>query len=226
MPTILITGAGRGIGLEFARQYGGDGWTVLATLRDPAKAESLLALEGHVAVMPLDVADPASVAILAERLGGTPIDLLINNAGVYGPRSTVLGELDYPAWQTVLTVNTLGPMRVTEAFLNHLRAGAQKKIVTVSSRMGSIAESSGGAYAYRSSKAAVNSVMKGLAAELAPEGFTVALFHPGWVRTDMGGPTAAVAPADSAAGMRAVIDRLGPADSGGFFDHDGTPIPW
>lgn len=226
MPTILITGAGRGLGLEFARQYAAADWTVLAGTRDPEAAEALLRTDGDVSAIPLDVADPASVAILAERLIGVPIDLLINNAGLYGPRGPALGAIDYDAWREVLEVNTLAPMRVAEAFIGHLRAGQGRKIVTVSSRMGSIEAGSGGEYIYRSSKAAVNAVMRNLALDLAPEGFTVAVVHPGWVRTDMGGPSAAIDAEESVTGLKRVIDGLTPSDTGGFFDHDGSHIPW
>ncbi len=226
MPTALITGAGRGLGLELARQFAADNWTVLAGVREPGKADDLRHIDGDVSPVPLDVADPASVAILAERLSGVPIDLLINNAGIFGPRDTALGGVDYDVWRQVLEVNTLAPMRVAEAFIDQLRAGEGRKIVTLSSRMGSIGEASGGSYIYRSSKAAVNAVMKSLARDLASEGFTIAVVHPGWVRTDMGGPGAAIDAVESVTGLKMVIDGLSPTDSGGFFNYDGTPIPW
>ncbi|NNG05525.1 MAG: SDR family oxidoreductase [Inquilinus sp.] len=226
MPTVLITGAGRGLGLEFARQFAAADWTVLAGVRDDSKAEALMRLDGDVTPVHLDVADPASVAILAERLSGVAIDLLINNAGIFGPREVPLGAIDYPAWQGVLDVNLLGPMRVTEAFLEHLRNGEGRRVVTVSSRMGSIGETSGGLYLYRSSKAAVNAAMRSLAMDLAGEGFVIAVVHPGWVRTDMGGPGAAIDAKESVTGLKRVIDELTPADNGGFFSHDGETIPW
>jgi len=226
MPTVLITGAGRGLGLEFTRQFAEDGWTVLAGLRDMDNAPGLAAIDGDVAVVPLDVADPASVAILAERLSGAPIDMLINNAGILGTRDIVLGEIDYDVWREVLEVNTLAPMRVSEAFLDHLRAGSGRRIVTISSRLGSIGESNGGRCIYRSSKAAVNAVMKSLAHDLAGEGFTIVVMHPGWVRTDMGGPSAAIDAVESVTGLKRVIDGLTPADTGKFYNHDGTTIPW
>ena len=226
MPTTLITGAGRGLGLEFARQFADDGWTVLAGVRDPGSADDLRRIDGDVSPVPLDVADPASVAILGERLSGVPIDLLINNAGIYGPRKTIPGTLDYDAWREVFEVNTLAPMRVAEAFLEHVRASEGRKIVTVSSKMGSIADSSGGSYTYRSSKAAVNAAMKALAMDLQPEGFTVIVVHPGWVRTDMGGPSALIDAVESVTGLKAVIDGLTPSDTGRFINYDGSEIPW
>ena len=226
MPTALITGAGRGLGLEFTRQFAEDGWTVLAGLRDMDNASVMAGIDGDIAVVPLDVADPASVAILGERLAGTPIDLLINNAGFLGPREIELGAIDYDDWREVLEVNTLAPMRVAEAFIDHLRAGKGRKIVTISSRLGSIAEGNGGRYIYRSSKAAVNAVMKNLAQDLVPEGFTVIVMHPGWVRTDMGGPGASIDAVESVTGLKRVIDGLARSDTGGFFNYDGTPIPW
>lgn len=226
MPTALITGAGRGLGLELTRQFAEDGWTVLAGLRDMENLSTLARIEGDVAAVPLDVADPASVVILAERLAGTPIDMLINNAGILGPREIELGAIDYDDWRAVLEVNTLAPMRLAEAFIGHLRAGEGRRIVTISSRLGSIGEGSGGRYIYRSSKAAVNAVMKNLAQDLAPEGFTVVVLHPGWVRTDMGGPGAAIDAVESVTGMKRLIDGLTRSDSGGFFNYDGDPIPW
>ena len=226
MPTTLITGAGRGLGLEFARQFADDGWTVLAGVRDPGSADDLRRIDGDVSPVPLDVADPASVAILGERLSGVPIDLLINNAGVYGPRQTIPGTLDYDSWREVFEVNTLAPMRVAEAFLEHVRASETRKIVTVSSKMGSIADSSGGSYFYRSSKAALNAAMKALAMDLQPEGFTVIVVHPGWVRTDMGGPSALIDAVESVAGLKAVIDGLTLSDTGRFINYDGSEIPW
>ncbi|MGP1397758.1 MAG: SDR family oxidoreductase [Inquilinaceae bacterium] len=227
MPTALITGTNRGIGLEFVRQYAADGWTVIAGVRDPDKADALDDVAGDVSVASLDVADPASVGILAARLEGVGIDLLINNAGVMGPRPVALGSLDYGAWQQVMAVNALAPMRVAEAFLPHLRAGSGRRIATVSSRMGSIGDnSSGGSYIYRSSKAAVNAAMKSLALDLAGEDIAVVILHPGWVRTDMGGPNASVAIPDSVTGMRRVIDGLTPATTGRFVNYDGSAIPW
>ncbi len=227
MPTVLITGAGRGIGLALVHAYAEDDWTVLAGIRDPAAAQRLMRIDGDVTPVTLDVADPASVMILAERLAGLPLDLLLNNAGLLGSRGTTIGETDFAAWQDVLTVNTLAPVRLVEAFLPHLRDGEGKIIATVSSRLGSIGSNdSGGNLIYRSSKAAVNAAMRSIARDLADEAFTVTLLHPGWVRTDMGGPQASVEPADSARGIKSVIDGLTPAMTGRFFNYDGAEIPW
>ncbi len=227
MPSVLITGCSRGIGVEFVRQYAAEGWTVYATVRDAERAEALVSVRGEVVVLELDVADPASVAILAERMRGVPIDLLINNAGVYGPRNLRVGNVPYPVWQDVLAVNVLGPMRVIETFIEHLRLGAQKKIVALTSKMGSMADNtSGGTYIYRSSKAALNATIKSVALDLRPEGFSAAVLHPGWVRTEMGGPSALIEPRESVTGMRRVIDGLTPQTTGRFYNYDGKEIPW
>ncbi len=227
MPTVLITGASRGIGLEFARSYGEAGWTVIATVRDAAGADRLAGLAGSVTPAVLDVADPASVAILAERLKGVALDLLIANAGQYGPRGYRLGHIPYAAWQEVLTVNTMGSMRVIEAFLDALRAGQGRRIAAITSKMGSMADNmSGGNYLYRSSKAALNAAMRSVALDLAPEGFAVATVHPGWVKTDMGGPGALIDTATSVAGMRRVIDGVTVETTGRFWNYDGREIPW
>ncbi|MEQ8967971.1 MAG: SDR family oxidoreductase [Azospirillaceae bacterium] len=226
MPTCLITGANRGLGLEFARQYAEAEWTVIAGVRDPDKAGDLAAIDGDVAVAPLDVADAASVGILAERLRGVGIDLLINNAGVGGPYDPI-GDTDFAAWQHVMDTNLYGAMRVTEGFLGHLRAGSGRKIATISSGLASIGDNTGGrALAYRTSKAAVNMAMRTVAMDLAGEGFTVVLLVPGWVRTDMGGASARLSPEESVGQMKRVLDGLGPADNGRFIDRDGTDFPW
>lgn len=224
MPTALVTGANRGIGLEFVRQYAGAGWHVIATCRKPDTAAELKAVAGTVEIHRLDVTDAGQIAALAQTLKGRPIDLLINNAGIMGHGT--IGRIDYAAWEEVLRVNTLAPVRIVEALLPNVAASERRQIVALTSRMGSIAESGGGYYAYRSSKAALNAAMHALAADLKGQRITVALFHPGWVKTDMGGPGALVAPRDSVAGMRAVIERLRPADSGRFFNYDGSEIPW
>jgi NAD(P)-dependent dehydrogenase (short-subunit alcohol dehydrogenase family) len=229
--TALITGANRGLGLEFARQFAADSWKVYAACRAPAEASDLQKLAaasgGHLETLALDVTDMASVRAAAAKLAGIPIDLLINNAGVGSPKGQKLGSLDYGAWARVLDTNTLGPMRVAEAFLGNIERGGQKKIVTITSGMGSIADNgSGGSYAYRSSKAAVNMVVKSLSVDLAGRGITCIVMNPGWVRTDMGGPGGQLSPEQSIAGMRKVIEGLTPADSGKFFNHNGKNYAW
>jgi NAD(P)-dependent dehydrogenase (short-subunit alcohol dehydrogenase family) len=229
--TVLVTGANRGLGLEFARQYAADGWRVFAGCRSPRDAGELEELAsgsgGRIRVFELDVTHADSVRAAAAELKGQALDLLINNAGVGGPRGDRLGDLDYAAWARVLEANTLGPMRVVEAFVDHVASGRDKRIVTITSGMGSIADNtSGGSYAYRSSKAAVNMVMKSLAIDLAPRGITCIVMNPGWVRTDMGGPRGTLAPEESIRAMREVIGKLKPGDSGKFYNYDGKTYPW
>lgn len=227
MPSALITGANRGLGLEFARQYAADGWQVYAACRDPNSASGLRRLAdsssgGKVRILALDVTQPASVKAAAGELDGQAIELLLNNAGVMGARGQTIGNIDYESWAKVLDANTMGPMRVAEAFVDHVARSERKLIVTLTSGMGSLADNtSGGSVAYRSSKAAVNMVMRSLAIDLAPRGITCVVVNPGWVQTDMGGPNATLTPAESVSRLRRVIDRLGPAQTGKFFNHDG-----
>ena len=232
MPTTtLITGANRGLGLEFARQYAADGWQVYAACRNPKSASELHGLadaRGHsLQILALDVTKPASVKAAAAKLDGRAIDLLLNNAGVGGTRGQTIGNIDYKAWAKVLDVNTMGPLRVSEAFVDHVARSGRKLIVTLTSGMGSIADNtSGGSFAYRSSKAAVNMVMRSLAIDLAPRGITCVVVNPGWVQTDMGGPNANLTPAESITRLRRLFDSLGPAQSGKFFNHDGREYAW
>lgn len=227
MPTVMITGASRGLGLEFARQYAADGWRVIATCRAPARADALNAI-GGVDVHALDVDDFDAVAELAEALSGTAIDVLINNAGIYGPKGYSLNEMDFSVWGEVMRTNAMAPLRVSQCFAPHVAASALKCIATLSSKMGSMADNtSGGSYIYRSSKAAVNAVMKSLAHDLAGQGIGVLILHPGWVRTDMGGSAGLIDADFSVAGMRQVIAARGDlSHSGGFFNYDGAEIPW
>ena len=227
MPSVLITGANRGLGLEFTRQYAADGWRVFAACRDPAGARDLAAVEGDVSAETLDVDDGPQVAALANKLSGQPIDVLINNAGIYGPKGVTRDTVVYDAWGQVFRTNAMSPLAVSAAFAANVAQGGQKKIITLSSIMGSIAENdSSGDFIYRSSKAAVNAVMKSLAGDLKSEGITVVVVHPGWVRTDMGGPDASIEAPESVTGMRAVIAGLKESDSGRFLNYDGTEIPW
>jgi NAD(P)-dependent dehydrogenase (short-subunit alcohol dehydrogenase family) len=231
MPSTLITGANRGLGLEFVRQYLADGWQVYAACRDPNSASQLHRLadanDHGLQILALDVTNLASVKAAATELDGKAIDLLLNNAGVGGARGQTIGNIDYGAWAKVLDANTLGPVRVAEAFVDHVAQGERKLIVTLTSGMGSIGDNtSGGSIAYRSSKAAVNMVMRSLAIDLAPRGITCVVVNPGWVQTDMGGPHATLTPAESVTRLRRLIDTLGPAQSGRFFNHDGREYAW
>lgn len=230
MPTILITGASRGLGLEFARQYAAEDWRVHACCRAPDEATDLAALakaNGAVTVHRLDVRARTEARALADALDGAPLDVLLNNAGVMGPKPQAFGDCDDKAWAEMLDTNVVGPMRLAEELVDNVAAGERKVIAALSSRMGSVgANQSGGYYLYRSSKAALNAVVKSLAIDLAGRGIVCVAFHPGWVSTDMGGKSAPLAPAESVAALRKVIAGLGPGDSGRFINYDGTDLPW
>ena len=227
MSTILITGASRGLGFEFARQYSLAGWRVIATCRGAKDMEPLTELGGEIEVHKLDVSDHDQILALAHTLRRESIDVLLNNAGVHGPRPSRLGAIDYEAWDEVFRVNTLGPMRMTECFIDHIARSDRKLIVVVSSIMGSITDNEvGGAYSYRSTKAAANAVTKNLAIDLRDRGVTVVAMHPGWVTTDMGGAGADMEAVESIRAMRQVIDGIRRGDTGQFLNYDGTVIPW
>jgi NAD(P)-dependent dehydrogenase (short-subunit alcohol dehydrogenase family) len=219
MPTVLITGANRGIGLEFARQYSQDGWDVVATVRESsAELDSL-----GVRVEQLDMADLESVASFGEGLDG--LDRLIANAGTYGPKEAESAE-DALGWLETFEVNAVAPYLLARSVLP-LVARSRGKLVAVSTRMGSIEDNDSGGYlAYRTSKTALNSAWRNLAIDTRGKGVIAAVLHPGWVQTRMGGSSAPLPPEKSVAGMRQVIERLGPDDSGEFFSYDGSRIPW
>jgi NAD(P)-dependent dehydrogenase (short-subunit alcohol dehydrogenase family) len=226
----MITGANRGIGLALTRGYLAEGWRVLACCRDPGSAKDLETLRAEavdrVEIHRLDVTDRLNVDDLAGKLAEEAIDLLINNAGVIGPRDD-FGETDFDRWQPVFAVNSFAPLCVAERFAEQVARSERKLIVNISSKMGSIAANvKSDSIIYRASKAALNQISKCLAMALGPRGITVIVFHPGWVSTDMGGPEAAVTPADSAAGIRAVIAGATAADNGRFFNYDGEELPW
>lgn len=226
--TILITGANRGIGLEYVRQYAQEGHTVYATVRDVASADelqSLAARHAQIHVLSLDVADIAAIRALATQLSEVTIDILISNAGIY-PQSR-LGTTAPQAWLHAFQVNTLTTYYLAEAFLTHLKRATPGKLIAMTSKMGSITDNgSGGEYIYRSTKTALNMVVKSLSLDLQPFNIAVALLHPGWVRTDMGGPNGLITAETSVAGLRKVIDDLSVAQSGEFIAYDGKPVPW
>jgi NAD(P)-dependent dehydrogenase (short-subunit alcohol dehydrogenase family) len=226
MPTLLITGASRGLGLEFVRQYSADGWTVHACCRNPDTATDLRALTGDIRIHRLDVAETDEVKALATALEDERLDLLINNAGIFGPRPQGFGNCDKAAWLEVFATNAVGPMLMAEAFRPHLARAGDAKLVNVSSQLGSIAENGGAYQIYSASKAALNSLMTGAALALKEDGIVTVLVHPGWVHTDMGGERAPLAPEESIANLRALIGKLGPDDNGRFLSHDGREIPW
>jgi NAD(P)-dependent dehydrogenase (short-subunit alcohol dehydrogenase family) len=225
VPTVLITGAGRGLGLELARQYAAEGWRVIATVRDVKKAKELGALGPKIEIHPLEVTDLEAVAALAHELARDTIDVAIANAGVSLARAMTPGRIDETAWIDTLRVNTIAPLALAGAVLGPVERSEGKRLIAISSRLGSIgANDAGGQYAYRSSKAALNAAWRSLA--LDHRGVIAVVLHPGWVKTDMGGAGAPVERKDSVAGMRRVIAKLTPADSGRFFDFQGAEIPW
>jgi NAD(P)-dependent dehydrogenase (short-subunit alcohol dehydrogenase family) len=224
MATYLITGANRGLGLEFARQLAAANHTVLGTARDPDQALDLARLAHQV--VRLDVADAQSIAAVREHVGERPIDVLINNAGV-SSESRSVETLDAAELQRVFMINALGPMLVTQAVLPNLRAGERKLIFNITSQLGSIQNNRGGSsYGYRGSKAALNMLTRCLANELRPQGFTCVVAHPGWVQTDMGGRQAPLKPEESVRDLLALMGTLTVESSGEFFNHDGSKLPW
>ncbi len=232
MKTVLITGANRGIGLAFAQQYANEGWKVLACTRQLNYGEGLSGLVAKYPdqVLPyeLDVVDHEQIDRLSDMLSHVSIDLLINNAGIY-PKSGAgeFGEIDYDAWADSFRVNTMAPLKLVESFSPQITCSELKTIVTITSKMGSVTDNkSGGSYIYRSSKLAVNIVMKSLAIDLKSFGITAVLLHPGWVKTDMGGAGGLITAEQSVTGMRKVIDQLTPEDSGCFYAFDGQVVPW
>jgi len=223
--TVLVTGANRGIGLEFARQYAADGWTVIACCRKPQLADALRGLVGEVDVLPLDLQEETQIRSLATTLKGRSIDLLINNAGLYGNQEH-FGTTDTANWLNLFQVNCIAPLHLIERLLPNLTAAKQPKAISISTGMASIGDGpAGGSYAYRTSKTALNMAMANAAADLRGK-LILAVLSPGWVQTDMGGAHAPVKVQDSVAGMRKVIAGLAATDSGKFFNYDGRVLPW
>jgi NAD(P)-dependent dehydrogenase (short-subunit alcohol dehydrogenase family) len=233
MSSVLITGANRGLGLEFARQYAADGWDVIATARNPKSSEELqrLAKNKNVFLHDLDVTRDESVKQLAETLGGKPVDLLVLNSAIYTRNGNKLGELNFAGWRESFETNVLGAIRVAEALIENVAASNRKQIVAISTGMGSLQALGstiefGIAYQYRTSKAALNMTMSILAKEVEPRGISVVIFSPGWVQTDMGGANAALTPEQSIGGMRKVLEGNPMELTGKFLGHDGATWPW
>jgi NAD(P)-dependent dehydrogenase (short-subunit alcohol dehydrogenase family) len=222
MPTILITGANRGLGQEFVRQYAADGWRVIATVRDLSKGRA--ASEAGAEVHLCDVADPVQIARLAAGLAEVELDAVLCNAGIYGSHQD-LGDIDPEEFLKVIRVNTVAPLLLADALAGRLVG--RKIFAAMSSKMGSIDDNtSGGSYAYRVSKAGLDMVIKGLSADLRDKGIVTVALSPGWVRTDMGGASAPLEAPVAVAGMRKVLNGLRPEDSGKFFHYDGSVVPW
>ncbi|KJY74534.1 short-chain dehydrogenase [Vibrio coralliilyticus] len=226
MKTVLITGANRGIGLSLVKNYHAQGWQVHATYRSEKSSQDLLELEGdNLTCHPLDVTDYQGLSEFANALPA--LDVLINNAGYYGPKGYGFGNTDIDEWRKVLEINTIAPLKLVEALFPNLQKGQLKKIACLSSKVGSMTENtSGGGYIYRSSKAALNSVVKSLSNDLSSQDFTVLALHPGWVQTEMGGPNALIDTQTSAAGLVEVIESADISRSGEFINYDGSALPW
>ncbi len=225
---VLITGANRGIGLEFTKQYAADGWHVLACCREPQRANALQAIanqNSNVRILSLDIADFSQIDALALQLKEESIDVLINNAGVYPPSS--FGNTNYDEWAKAFKVNSMVSLKMAEEFVQHITRSQLKKIATLTSKMGSIDDNtSGESYSYRSTKTAVNMVMKSLSIDLKPYGISVVTLHPGWVQTDMGGSNALIDTRTSVTGLREAIERLNLSNTGKFIAFDGKEIAW
>lgn len=226
MPTVLITGAARGLGHDFTRQYAARGWTVLACARN---ADGLKGIAGDIRHHALEVTDYAAVKSLAAELRGEAIDVLLCNAGVGGERGSNaqdLGTLNPAEWHRIFEVNALAPLMMAEAFVDHVARSRQKKMIALSSILGSIANNNGGRYFYRASKTALNMEWSCLAKDVAGQGLICVAMHPGWVQTDMGGLTATLTIDQSVPAMVKVIENLKPSDNGRFLQYDGSELPW
>jgi NAD(P)-dependent dehydrogenase (short-subunit alcohol dehydrogenase family) len=223
MSTVLITGAARGLGFEFVKQYAARGWKVHACARSP---ESLKEVAGDVHLYKLEVTDYGAVKALASELKGEAIDVLICNAGVSGSEAGELGRIDPKVWRDTFEVNALAPLMMAEAFVEQVAASKDRKLIAISSRLGSITHNDGARYAYRASKTALNMEWQSLSKDTAAKGLICVVLHPGWVQTDMGGKAATLTIAQSVPSMVKVIDGLKPADNGRFLNYDGAELPW
>ncbi|MFT6558007.1 SDR family oxidoreductase [Sneathiella sp.] len=231
MQTALITGANRGIGLGLATKFLESGqWNILCCCRTPETADKLQSLKSsapdRIEIYQLDVSDPKSINALKQELHGRPINLLLNNAGIMGGRSSSIHDVDFDAWEDALRINTIGPFRMVQAFVDNLKQSQNPRVVTISSQMGALNLHSTGAFAYRSSKAAVNKIMQTLSCEPELTGIIFTLFHPGWVQTDMGGASADITIEQSTSGLFDKIMSLAKDDNGKFFKWNGEEHPW
>ena len=224
MPTILITGAGRGLGLELARQYAADKWRVIGTVRDAAGASRLKGIGAEA--FTVDVTDIRKTRELSEKLRGTAIDVLFCNAGIIGKRGNAFSHFDYADWEAIFRVNVLGVAAVVEALADNVAVSERKVIAVMSSRLGSIGEASGVTLPYSTTKAALNMFAKSMSEILKGKGIVVVALSPGWVKTDMGGDGAPLDPQTSVRGLRKVIASVKASDSGKFLAYDGSAIAW
>jgi len=227
-PHLFITGANRGIGLEMVKQFAQSNWKISACCRNPATATELFALAQEntdIKLYALDVTDYQAVTNLADELKDVSFDLLINNAGIYGPKGSSLDNQDIEAWRQVFETNTIAPLKLIQAFTPHVAASEGKRIAVLSSKMGSISDNqSGSAYIYRSSKTALNQVIKSLSIDLSPQRIQVIALHPGWVRTEMGGPNGLIDTTESVTGLKSVMTSE--IKTGHFYNYDGSEIAW
>jgi len=228
---VLITGCNRGIGLQMVKSAVSKQWRVFACCRNVHDAEKLSEVTrmsgGLVSMHILDIADKAQIQALAYELRNETIDILINNAGVYGSMSHRFGQVDEEDWLKTFRINTIAPMQVSEAFVENVALSERKLIATVSSKMASMEDNtSGDSYIYRSSKAALNSVIKSMSIDLKPRGITCVILHPGWVKTDMGGPYAEISTRESVNQMFDTLENVTLEDAGSFYEIDGSIIPW
>ena len=231
MPSLFITGTNRGIGLELVRQYLLEGWTVYATARQPETAEALQQLATNypdlLTIYALDVSNQTQRQHIAETLKGIPLDMLINNAGVYGQSDAYFGNTDEEQWLDALRINTIAPMKIMELLADNIALGEKKIMASMSSKMGSMDDNgSGGSYVYRSTKAALNAIMVSAARDLKSAGIASVILHPGWVRTDMGGENGEINVQQSAQKLRVILASVQLENSGDFYDIDGSIIPW
>lgn len=227
--TVFVTGASRGLGLEFVRQYASENWQVFASCRNLGHAKELHHLAhyfGNITLLQLDVTNSIQLDQLSERYSDMPIDLLINNAGMYGDEEE-LGNIPIESMKNTFLTNAIAPLKITEAFLKNVAKSHLKTIVSLSSKMGSIKDNhSGGSYSYRASKAALNMVMKSLSVDLKDKNIKVFTLHPGWVKTEMGGSGAMITTEQSVGNMRSLLLRLTERDTGSFYDHLGNQLEW
>jgi len=231
MKTVLITGSNRGIGLEFVRQYINEGWQVIACCRNTESAHQLNNIKdsnsNRLIIHKLDVSNFKMIEELASTLHDTPIDLLINNAGIYGGNNNTFGSIDYQDWTNAFVINTMAALKIAESFVSNIECSNIKKMVFLSSQMGSISDNgSGQSYIYRSTKTALNSVVKSLSIDLKHKGIKVLTLHPGWVLTDMGGTNAQITTEESVKSIKNIIDNMNMNNSGSFLDYEGKTILW